>query len=68
MVLGNKQLKDVAKQLHVNASYASQYRHRAITRQLVRPSSFGHVVYTLPFFAEFLQATQDPGSMYYYID
>lgn len=65
-VLGNKQLKEVAAMLHCNSSYASQYRHRDIARHLVVPSSFGHVQYTLPYFEEFIKATQDPNSMYYY--
>lgn len=65
-VLGNKALKEVAQKLHVNSSYASQYRRRALVRHLVRPATYGHVEYTLPFFKEFIQATQDPNSLYYY--
>ena len=58
-VLGNKRLKEVAQQLDVTPSYASQYRRRAIARHLVRPGSYGHVQYILPFFNEFIRATQD---------
>lgn len=65
-VLGNKALKDVAKRLEVNSSYASQYRRRAIARHLVQPASYGHVQYVLPFFNEFVQSTQDPNSIYFY--
>ncbi|MCD7137010.1 KAP family NTPase [Limosilactobacillus balticus] len=65
-VLGNKRLKEVAQQLDVTPSYASQYRRRAIARHLVRPGSYGHVQYILPFFNEFIRATQDPDSIYFY--
>lgn len=65
-VWGNKALKDVAKKLHVNASYASQYRRRAIARHLVQPASYGHVKYVLPFFKEFIEQVQDPNSIYFY--
>lgn len=65
-VLGNKRLKEVAQQLDVTPSYASQYCRRAIARHLVRPGSYGHVQYILPFFNEFIWATQDPDSIYFY--
>lgn len=46
--------------------YVSQYRRRAIARHLVQPGSYGHVQYILPFFNEFIRATQDPDSIYFY--
>ncbi|WP_295731373.1 hypothetical protein [uncultured Limosilactobacillus sp.] len=68
-IFGNKRLSEVAKDMHQSLSYVSQYRRRAISRHLVAPATYGKVKYTLPFFREFIQETQNPDSMYYlYLD
>lgn len=62
----DKKLSEIAEILKVNSTYAAQYRRRTIEKQLVKPSSFGYVVYTLPYFDEFIKNTQDPDSIYFY--
>lgn len=64
-VADHRRFKDVVSMMHQNASYVSQYRRRAIERHLVVPASYGQVNYTLPYFAEYLKAVQDPNSVYY---
>lgn len=65
-VCGHKTFKAVTEQMGVSKSYASQYRRRAIAGHLVRPATYGKVEYTLPYFRDFIMATQNPDSMYYY--
>ena len=62
---GNKRLSEVAEVMGQNLSYVSQYRRRAISRHLVVPASYGRVKYVLPYFGDFIAATQNPDSMYY---
>ncbi|MFR0580794.1 P-loop NTPase fold protein [Limosilactobacillus mucosae] len=64
-VADHRQFKDVVSLMHQNASYVSQYRRRAIERHLVVPAAYGRVEYTLPYFAEYLKAVQDPNSVYF---
>ncbi|MDF7669170.1 ATP-binding protein [Lactobacillus sp. ESL0703] len=56
---------DVVAKMKKTKGYVSQYRRRALERQLITPSGHGYVDYTLPFFGEYLKQTQNPDSVYY---
>lgn len=61
----HKTFTEIAEQMGVSKSYASQYRRRALARHLIVPVGYGRVKFSLPSFGTFLSATQDPDSMYY---
>lgn len=57
---------EVAQKMHKNPNDVSQYRRRAISRNIVKPAGRGYIEYTLPMFSDFIKETQDPDSIYYY--
>lgn len=64
-VAQNPLFSDVLKQMGKSKSYVSQYRRRALERHLIRAAGLGRVTFTLPYFRDFLLATQDMDSLYY---
>jgi hypothetical protein len=56
---GPSLVRDVAVRMGVDANYASQYRRRLLTRQVIRPVAHGVVDFTLPFLREHLRASPE---------
>ena len=52
---GPSRMADVAERMAVNANYASQYRRRLIAADLIYPTGYGRVDYTLPHLREYLR-------------
>jgi len=52
---GPSRMADIAERMEVNANYASQYRRRLIAADLIYPTSYGRVDYTLPHLREYLR-------------
>lgn len=65
-ILNHPKLSDSAQAMQKSISYVSQYRKRMIDRNLVQPSTYGKVQYTLPLFDQFIKATQDPNSEFFW--
>ncbi len=57
---------ETVKAMQKSGSYVSQYRRRMIERHLITPVSHGEVAYTLPLFKEYIAATQNPDSEFYW--
>ncbi len=65
-ILDYPKLTDTAKVMHKSVSYISQYRKRMLDRNIIKPSTYGKVQYTLPLFDQFIKATQDPNSEFFW--
>ena len=48
-------MADIAERMEVTAGYASQYRRRLIAADLIYPTTYGRVDYTLPHLREYLR-------------
>ncbi|WEV39949.1 ATP-binding protein [Lactobacillus sp. ESL0681] len=61
----HQKFNDVVAKMHKSKGYVSQYRRRALERQLITVAGHGYVDYTLPYFGEYLKQTQNPDSVFY---
>lgn len=52
---GPSRMADIAERMEVTAGYASQYRRRLIAADLIYPTTYGRVDYTLPHLREYLR-------------
>ncbi len=64
-IQGGKKLEDVCAIMKKDKVFVSQYRRRAIERGLIKPTRHGVVEYTLPLFSEYIDAIQNPDSIFY---
>jgi hypothetical protein len=53
---GPSKMSDIAERMGADANYASQYRLRLISQELIRPAGYGYVDFALPYLREYLQA------------
>ncbi|MHB1987486.1 MAG: ATP-binding protein [Acidimicrobiales bacterium] len=52
---GPSKMSDIAERMGADANYASQYRLRLISQELIRPAGYGYVDFALPYLREYLQ-------------
>jgi len=52
---GPSRTADIAARMNVEVSYTSAYRNRMITAELIHPTSYGYVDFTLPYLREYLR-------------
>lgn len=64
-IQGQRKLEEVCRIMNKDKVFVSQYRRRALERRLIRPTGHGTVDYTLPLFSEYINAVQDPDSLFY---
>ena len=64
-VAEHQTFSEIVSAMQQSKNYVSQYRRRAIEKGLITPSGHGKVVYTLPFFENYLLEVQNPDSVYY---
>lgn len=64
-IRGGKKLEETAKLMGKNNVFVAQYRRRAIERNLIAPEKLGYVKFTLPYFEDYLNETQDVDSLFY---
>lgn len=58
-------LKAMSDSMGWTTALTGRYRKILIRRRLIKPVSYGVVGFTLPFFGEYIRATQDENSLYY---
>ena len=52
---GPSQMADIAARMHVTTNYASQYRLRLISADMIRPAGYGRVTLNVPYLREYLR-------------
>ena len=52
---GPSRISDIATRLNVDKKYASVYRQRLIDADLIEPTGYGYVDFTLPYLRDYLQ-------------
>lgn len=52
---GPSNMSDIAQRMGVNSQYAGNYRKRLIDAEMIRPTSYGHVDFELPYMREYLR-------------
>jgi hypothetical protein len=56
---GPSRLRDIAERMSVDANYASTYRRRLISEEIIKPAEYGYVDFAIPYLREYLQQTSE---------